>query len=108
MKTNLPSIIYSEETPQFKTWLVGAIKINEDHRKAHYSSLPSCKFTVQQGTRYIKVMRDNSAHAFIDRTNGDVLKPASWRIPAKHARGNIMDDKNGLGSMSEYGPNYLK
>jgi len=30
-----------------------------------------------------------SAFCFIDLTNGDILKAASWSAPAKHARGNI-------------------
>tara|TARA_B110000238_G_scaffold143741_1_gene155038 strand:- start:590 stop:733 length:144 start_codon:yes stop_codon:yes gene_type:complete len=36
---------------------------------------------------------------------GDLLKPASWSAPAKHARGNIL---NGSASYDSYGPNYLK
>jgi hypothetical protein len=39
-------------------------------------------------------------------TNGDVLKPASWKAPAKGARGNIFDEHNGLNRMTEYGPEY--
>ncbi len=100
--------IVTAETPQLKTWFDGVVKINHDHMKEQFSTLPLTKFTMTMGTRYVKVMRDNSAHAFVDRENGDVLKPASWRAPAKHARGNIFDDKNGLGSMNEYGPEYLK
>jgi hypothetical protein len=30
--------------------------------------------------------------AFIDKTNGDILKPATWKAPAKHSRGNIYED----------------
>jgi hypothetical protein len=40
--------------------------------------------------------------------NGDVLKAASWRAPAKHARGNIFDEYDGLRNMNEYGPAYLR
>jgi hypothetical protein len=36
---------------------------------------------------------------------GDLLKPASWRTPAKHSRGNIFD---GTDNWSYYGPEYLK
>jgi hypothetical protein len=35
---------------------------------------------------------------------GDLLKPAGWKTPAKHSRGNIFD---GTASWSYYGPNYL-
>jgi hypothetical protein len=36
---------------------------------------------------------------------GDLLKPATWKAPAKHARGNIMD---GSAQYSVYGPSYIK
>ena len=49
-----------------------------------------------------------SAHTFIDRTTGDVLKPASWQTPAKHARGNVHDASNGLKNMGPHGPAYLR
>jgi hypothetical protein len=39
---------------------------------------------------------------------GDVMKPATYRKPAKHARGNIFDSNNGLASMAWTGPAYLK
>ena len=35
---------------------------------------------------------------------GDLLKPASWKSPAKHSRGNIFD---GSDKWNFYGPNYL-
>ena len=44
---------------------------------------------------------------------GDVLKPASYKKPAKHARGNIFDEWNGLRGadgqhpMQWTGPHYL-
>jgi hypothetical protein len=38
---------------------------------------------------------------------GDVLKAASYKKPAKHARGNIFDDDNGLKNVGPYGPAYL-
>lgn len=48
------------------------------------------------GSKYIKVITDNSVHSFIvrNKTNkfepGDILKAASWKAPATNfARGNI-------------------
>ena len=35
---------------------------------------------------------------------GDLLKAASWKAPAKHARGNILD---GTARYGPYGPEYL-
>jgi hypothetical protein len=69
---------------------------------------------VRNGTKYTKVIRKDtvgssaSVYAFIDKTNGDVLKPAGFNAPAKHARGNIFDEANGLAHMSWHGPAYLR
>lgn len=49
-----------------------------------------------------------SCWGFIDLTNGDVLKSDGWKKPAKHARGNIRDDRQGMGQVSANGPAYLK
>tara|TARA_B100000131_G_C17978951_1_gene557765 strand:- start:344 stop:796 length:453 start_codon:yes stop_codon:yes gene_type:complete len=35
-----------------------------------------------------------SIHAFIDKHNGNMYKPASWRGPAKYARYNLLDDES--------------
>jgi len=35
---------------------------------------------------------------------GDLLKPAGWRTPAKHSRGNIFD---GTDKWTFHGPAYL-
>ena len=53
---------------------------------------------ITEGQRYIKLIdvsdfgHGRSVYAFIDKTNGDILKPAGWAGPAKHARGNIFDE----------------
>ena len=66
-----------------------------------------------KGRKYKRIVRTDdcgghSVHCFVDTTNGDVLKADGWKRPAKHARGNIFDDQNGLGAMGEYGPAYLR
>ena len=33
-------------------------------------------------------------HAFIDRNNGEVFKPASWQAPAKGVRFNLLLDQS--------------
>lgn len=56
------------------------------------------KVRYEVGSKYIKVIAGSSVHSFIVRQPdgkfkaGDILKPASWRAPAKNfARGNIFD-----------------
>lgn len=68
-----------------------------------------------RGKRYVQVLStekrsggESNGHiwCFIDQ-NGDILKPASWRAPAKHARGSIYDP-NSWGQFSWTGPQYLR
>jgi hypothetical protein len=47
--------------------------------------------------------------AFIDKKTGNILKPASYRVPAKHARGNIFSVNFGMEAITEEGyVKYLK
>jgi hypothetical protein len=53
------------------------------------------------GRRYVKLERTESdpktgenrgqrfVHSFVEKATGDIFKPATYRAPAKHARGNI-------------------
>ncbi len=91
----------------------GCQMISDKHME-RYESLEKPEISYTEGKRYVKLIRANhpgqggSVHCFVDMTNGDVLKAAGWNKPAKHARGNIFDDHNGLRLMGEYGPAYLR
>lgn len=71
-----------------------------------------------KGIKFVRIVRydypqqvgfqGSSVHCFIDKTNGDVLKAAGWKAPAKHARGNIYAEDQGLQNMGPYGPAYLR
>ena len=64
------------------------------------------------GSKYIKVIRENSVWGFIVNTEndkkfkyGDILKPAGWAAPARNAaRGNVFSD---LSWVQWTGPAYL-
>ena len=71
------------------------------------------KITVDpKGVKYARIVSEHggsrSVHCFVNRENGDVLKAATWAAPAKHARGNIFDEHNGLKNMRWTGPAYLR
>lgn len=62
---------------------------------------------LERGKKYIRIVRkerkngeniqhSGSSAAFIDMTNGDVLKCDSYKKPAKHPRGNIYSDRSGM------------
>jgi hypothetical protein len=56
------------------------------------------QYTFTVGKKYAKIIMQcrgvKSAHAFVDLSNGDVYKAASWQAPAKGIRYNLMDDKS--------------
>jgi len=70
---------------------------------------------VEVGSKYIRLWSGTSCWGFISRVDGDLkglpikkgdlLKPATWKAPAKHARGNIVE---GTAQWTEYGPSYIK
>ena len=62
--------------------------------------------TIARGRKYAKIVNGGSVYCFVDRTNGDILKAASWKAPAKHARGNIYD-ADPLKGVGPYGAAYL-
>jgi hypothetical protein len=92
----------------FEVFFDGVKTLVNNYYTKNYPNLPPCEWKVEEGTRYCRIVHDSRAFAFVDKKNGDVLKPASWKTPAKHARGNIYDDHSGLGMMGPYGPAYLR
>ena len=97
---------------QIKEFVAGCKAIADTYHAQHYPNNPPPSFEIKERKRYWQVIDTHSggraAHCFIDKESGDVLKPASWSVPAKHARGNLYDAAKGLGSMGPYGPAYLR
>lgn len=90
--------------------LIALIKANKDadFRRRGYTMAPPT-FTYMMGTKYARiVMVDSgkSAYCFVDLSNGDILKTASWATPAKGARSNINDSDGGMSGLGPYGAVY--
>lgn len=71
-------------------------------------------YVLKRGTKYTRIMtakspdaEGGSAYAFIDNVTGDLFMAASFRAPAKHARGNI-NNASGLKACGECGVARLK
>jgi hypothetical protein len=69
---------------------------------AEFIAQHSPKLTYMAGKRYLRIVSYSTgsrcSFAFVDTTNGDVLKSASWKKPATNfPRGNIYDAQNGTG-----------
>lgn len=77
------------------------------------TNINDIKLTVENGTKNVRIVSNgvNSCHrcvwGFVKKENGDILKAAGWKAPAKHARGNIYNDEM-LKGCGVYGPDYLR
>jgi len=105
-------------------WLVKCQKVVDEHMR-NYSWEE--KLVIKKGRRYDKIVCEDynrpggekscnsRVWAFIDKTNGNILKPATWKAPAKHARGNIYESPSRDGRKHDdsmqfvgaYGPAYM-
>jgi hypothetical protein len=70
------------------------VKVN--YREFFDGSELSEELTYKKGRKYAKLFTGGSVVAFIDMNNGDIYKPAGWKAPAKHVRGNIFSDQGGF------------
>lgn len=82
------------------------------HHEAAGFKTPCETFQHTTGPKYIRVTRHHStdhgsAYCFVNRENGDILKPAGFKTPAKHARGNIFD-ADPVKGCGPYGVAYLR
>lgn len=96
-----------------KIYVKGVQQIIDDIYKKQYSNLKSPEITFKKGGRYIKIIKTErsgsgtSVHSFIDAKEGpefgNIYKPASWKAPAKGARGNVFSTQNGLEAIGKSG-----
>jgi hypothetical protein len=74
--------------------------------------LRDCNVYVEFGRRYAKIVKHWSGQTtvwgFVEMATGDILKAASWRGPAKHARGSLHNPDMDIAKMRWTGPPYLK
>ncbi len=112
--TNQKALDYLESNPIVKNFIE---KVNEE-RKEYYKNMSTMfgktDLTVEIGNKFIRLWDGTSCWGFISRVDGDLkgspikkgdlLKAASWKAPAKHSRGNIID---GTARYGVYGPEYL-
>ena len=94
---------------KFDEFLIGCQKIvDEGTRNLGWRTTLSTR----KGSKYIKILAEDSGHGnrrvwgFVEKSNGDILKPESWSRPAKNNRGNIFDE-DPLLFISKYGPAYM-
>ena len=89
-----------------------AMNVIHTYYKANLTTLIPTPLSVKFGNKFAQVWQGRIIWAFIALTDdatknqlaGDLLKPKSWRAPAKKSRGNILD---GTANFGPYGPTYL-
>lgn len=63
-------------------------------------------FRADYNKRWIKIVNkrfgQTMVFCFVDPSNGDIYKPASWNAPAKGVRGNLFNERLPLDSGSLY------
>lgn len=97
-----------------ESFLSNAQRLIDSDMKKNYPNLPRRVLRFAKGRKYWRIeavdqgQSHGSAWAFLNTENGDVLKPASFKTPAKHARGNIYDAHGGMGTVGVYGPAYMR
>ena len=114
-KTEPKALAYLESNPIVAKF----IEKLDNERKAYYekANMPTQyqPVVVEVGNKFIRIWHGSSCWGFISRVDGDLkgapikkgdlLKAATWKAPAKHARGNIID---GTAQYGVYGPSYIK
>ncbi len=116
-------MIDAEFAAALERFVAGGQRLIDENHDRESPFLTTTTLSIDpKGDRYIRIVERGigreSVWAFVvaqDVTTkslsfkrGDVAKPAGWVGPANHARGNIFDGSNGLGSCTSYGPAYLK
>ncbi len=97
-------------TEQIETFRVALENMLLEYRGARFPTLPAPTVEISTGKRFARIIKKDSgtsAYGFIDLSNGDLLKAASWKAPAMHARGNIFN-QDILSGCGPYGMAYLK
>jgi hypothetical protein len=86
----------------------GCKLISAEYKTRSFPNLAPYTWHIQELRKRWRIIQDTGVYCFVDKETGDVLKAESWAKPAKHARGNIFDEYNGLSMIGPYGPAYLR
>ena len=75
-----------EELQRIEDGTANMMKFEIREGKKYYK-IVQVEFETWEGSKYYNQYRDASVHAFVDKNNGNVYKPASWKAPhTKHVR----------------------
>ena len=79
------------------TFLDVVTKNTNSHYKNNLPSLTPPTYTKGGGSKYDKINADTAIYCFVEKTTGNIYKPASWRAPftkgKNPVRGSIYNTK---------------
>lgn len=100
------------------TFVAQAQNLIDEHYKTNYPNYPENLKEVlscDSGKRYVRIVRKDKAgttgsvFCFVDMSNGDVLKAATFKAPAKSGpRGNIFTMTHASEAVTAYGAHYWR
>lgn len=102
-----------------RAFVAGAQKVVTDYYKENYPEFAIPEIRAEEGQKYIRVLKNGSIYCFIAKENGetkalgkvcegDVLKAATFKAPAKGARSNLSDADCGVSACEVHGVRYLR
>lgn len=103
-----------------ETFRTAVEKMVDDHYRSNFPVLRETSqplVSLEVGKKYVRVVRSDKhlstgkvtgrcVYCFVNQENGDILKAAGWKAPAKHARGSVHNAEI-LKGCTPYGPVYL-
>jgi hypothetical protein len=112
----------TKTSPEFVSWFNACQSMIDAYMSTSFPSLNRPVLEIEEGNKFIKVVKvghQRIVYAFVAKNSfttktfgtvnaGDIYKPATYKAPAKHARGSILDATNGMSRMNSYGPEYLR
>lgn len=108
------SLDYLQTNPQVSEFINKVNAEIDAYYAKNLANLIPKHLVLEVGTKFLKLWQGSTCWGFISRIDGDLkgapirkgdlLKPASYKAPAKHARGNVSD---GTAKYGVYGPTYL-
>ena len=91
-------MIDKEYVEEFMEKLAVVCNERNDYTRSHPQMI-----SVEYGRKFARIVQDNGTqrfvHAFVDMTNGDVIKAAGWKAPQRGVNGlavrfNLVDDES--------------
>lgn len=102
-------MITNEQLDEFLPHAQAAVAASYDQFSPQPRNSDGPFLSIEKGRRYARIVANDSHQngtsrsvwGFVDMTNGDLLKAAGWKAPAKNfARGNILNADRGLDGKS--------